>query len=167
LATSAGTGKSWLLTKIIWRLQDMGRRVQVTAATGIAAIPLGGTTLHRFGGIGLGKLALQETWLQLVAKPAKVKVLRATQVLVVDEVSMTDGAYFSLLDAILRRARDEPDRPFGGLQQLIVCGDFFQLPPVDDGAAFAFETGAWAELFTDRRNVVVLNNQHRQTLATS
>ena len=145
---SAGTGKSVLLREIIKALRAKYTkeldRVAVTASTGLAACNVGGVTLHSFAGIGLGKEAVPE----LVKKvkrnqKAKNRWLR-TKVLIVDEISMVDGDLFDKLEAIARAIRNN-GRPFGGIQ-LIITGDFFQLPPVPDSgriSKFSFDASTW------------------------
>ncbi|KAF4551146.1 ATP-dependent DNA helicase PIF1-like protein [Elsinoe fawcettii] len=145
---SAGTGKSVLLREIIATLRKKHirepDRVAVTASTGLAACNIGGVTLHSFAGIGLGKEEIPE----LVKKirrnqKAKHRWMR-TKILVVDEVSMLDGDLFDKLEAIARQIRNN-GRPFGGIQ-LVITGDFFQLPPVPENnrmAKFAFDAGTW------------------------
>ena len=145
---SAGTGKSVLMREIIRHLRDKYSkehdRVAVTASTGLAACNIGGVTLHSFGGIGLGKEPAE----QLVKKikrnmKAKNRWLR-TKVLIIDEISMVDGDLFDKLEAVARAIRNNA-RPFGGIQ-LVVTGDFFQLPPVPDNGRvvkFAFDAGTW------------------------
>ncbi|GAM89046.1 hypothetical protein ANO11243_070800 [Dothideomycetidae sp. 11243] len=145
---SAGTGKSVLLREIIATLRKKHLRepdrVAVTASTGLAACNIGGVTLHSFAGIGLGKEAVPE----LVKKirrnqKAKQRWLR-TKILIVDEVSMVDGDLFDKLETIARTIRNN-GRPFGGIQ-LVITGDFFQLPPVPDSnklAKFAFDASSW------------------------
>ena len=145
---SAGTGKSVLLKEIIKVLRDKYKRepdrVAVAASTGLAACNIGGVTVHSFAGIGLGK----EDAPELVKKikrnqKAKQRWLR-TKVLIVDEISMVDGDLFDKLEAIARAIRNN-GRPFGGIQ-LVITGDFFQLPPVPDyqkAAKFSFDAGTW------------------------
>jgi ATP-dependent DNA helicase PIF1 len=145
---SAGTGKSVLLREIIRRLQrKYGKeidRVAVTASTGLAACNIGGVTIHSFAGIGLGKEDANTLVKKIRRNPkAKTRWLR-TKVLIIDEVSMVDGELFDKLESIARMMR-KGGGPFGGIQ-LIVTGDFFQLPPVPDGskpARFAFDAGQW------------------------
>jgi hypothetical protein len=141
----AGTGKSFLLKQIVARLDP--RTTFVTASTGIAACAVGGTTIHHFAGIGgfsLADKSLDE--LVRMALSKRGAQWRACKALVIDEVSMIDGQLFDLLDTIARRVRGS-SKPFGGLQ-LVLVGDFFQLPPVTkQGGApckFAFEAAAWA-----------------------
>ncbi|KAK8022397.1 DNA helicase-like protein [Apiospora rasikravindrae] len=145
----AGTGKSVLMRAIIDQLKKKWardpERVSVTASTGLAACNIGGQTLHSFAGIGLGK----EDVPTLVKKirrnqKAKNRWLR-TKTLIVDEVSMVDGDLFDKLAQIARTIRNN-GRPWGGIQ-LVITGDFFQLPPVPDkqkrDVKFAFEAATW------------------------
>ncbi|KAK6822549.1 hypothetical protein PG987_014094 [Apiospora arundinis] len=145
----AGTGKSVLMRAIIEELKKKWvrdpERVSVTASTGLAACNIGGQTLHSFAGIGLGK----EDVPTLVKKirrnqKAKNRWLR-TKTLIIDEVSMVDGDLFDKLAQIARTIRNN-GRPWGGIQ-LVITGDFFQLPPVPDKAKrdvkFAFEAATW------------------------
>lgn len=149
---SAGTGKSVLMRSIIAELRKKyirePDRVAVTASTGLAACNIGGVTLHSFGGIGLGK----EDVPALVKKikrnqKAKNRWLK-TKILIIDEISMVDGDLFDKLEAIARSMRNN-GRPFGGIQ-LVITGDFFQLPPVPEydnksrGVKFAFDAGTWS-----------------------
>jgi len=118
--------------------------VAVTASTGLAACNIGGVTLHSFSGIGLGK----EPVADLVKKIKKNQKARTrwirTKILIMDEISMVDGELFDKLEAIARQIRNN-GQPFGGIQ-LVVTGDFFQLPPVPDSgkvATFAFDAKTW------------------------
>lgn len=145
----AGTGKSVLMRAIITELQNKyghnTDRVAVTASTGLAACNIGGITLHSFSGIGLGK----EPANQLIKKirrnaKAKQRWMR-TKCLIIDEISMVDGQLFDKLSQIGRTIRNN-GRPWGGIQ-LIITGDFLQLPPVPDGeqkeSVFAFDASTW------------------------
>lgn len=149
---SAGTGKSVLMRSIIEHLRRKyvkePDRIAVTASTGLAACNIGGVTLHSFGGIGLGK----EDIPSLVKKikrnqKAKNRWIR-TKILIIDEISMVDGDLFDKLEGIARAMRNN-GRPFGGIQ-LVITGDFFQLPPVPDydskdrGVKFAFDATTWS-----------------------
>lgn len=147
---SAGTGKSVLLREIIAVLrkkyQRESDRVAITASTGLAACNIGGVTLHSFAGIGLGKEEVPELVKKIKRnQKAKHRWMR-TKVLIVDEVSMVDGDLFDKLEAIARQLRNN-GRPFGGIQ-LVITGDFFQLPPVPDGSAkdstFCFDAKSWS-----------------------
>lgn len=138
---SAGTGKSFLLRKIISALPPDA--TISTASTGVAACQIGGITLHQFAGIGLGTGTIDRCF-QLASRPASTAIWRKTKHLVIDEISMVDGDFFDKIEAVARHVR-RTERPFGGIQ-LILCGDFFQLPPVsknNDGAKFCFQSEAW------------------------
>lgn len=145
---SAGTGKSVLLREIIASLRKKYQRepdrVAVTASTGLAACNIGGVTLHSFAGIGLGKEEAPELVRKIKRnQKAKHRWMR-TKVLIIDEVSMVDADLFDKLEAVARQLRNN-GRPFGGMQ-LVITGDFFQLPPVPDGgkqAKFAFDAATW------------------------
>ncbi|CAE6513090.1 unnamed protein product [Rhizoctonia solani] len=128
---SAGTGKSVLLRNIIKTLRNRGKAgVVVTASTGIAAANIQGETLHAFAGVGLGN----QTRDALIARAWNTRGVprkwRDARILIIDEVSMVAARWFDDLEAIARSVR-ENDAPFGGIQ-LVICGDFFQLPPVPE-----------------------------------
>ncbi len=147
---SAGTGKSVLMRAIISDLQRTYRQtpenVAVTASTGLAACNIGGVTLHSFAGIGLGKESVPELVKKIMRNnKAKQRWLKC-KVLVIDEISMVDGELFDKLEGIARLVKKNA-RPFGGIQ-LVVTGDFFQLPPVPDFGSgrnirFAFDADTW------------------------
>ncbi|TDZ18543.1 ATP-dependent DNA helicase PIF1 [Colletotrichum orbiculare MAFF 240422] len=146
----AGTGKSVLMRSIIAELKKKWardpERLAITASTGLAACNIGGQTLHSFSGIGLGKEDVPTLVKKIRRNPkAKNRWLR-TKALIIDEVSMVDGELFDKLSQIGRTIRNN-GKPWGGIQ-LVVTGDFFQLPPVPDGdktrdSKFAFEAATW------------------------
>jgi ATP-dependent DNA helicase PIF1 len=179
---SAGTGKSVLMREIIKKLRDKYKRepdrVAVTASTGLAACNIEGVTLHSFSGIGLGKEPVPELVKKVTARiipyrDVRINILQIkrnpkarnrwirTKVLIVDEVSMVDGDLFDKLEELARRTRND-GRPFGGIQ-LVVTGDFFQLPPVPDGsnreAKFAFAAATWN---TAIQHTILLTTVFRQ-----
>lgn len=121
------SGKSHTLRQFIERNRLLGRKTAVTATTGLAASHLNGQTLHSWARVGLGK-ELPDDW-QFTISKKKRKEFQTTATLVIDEVSMMPDFVFDMLDTVLRWARND-DRPFGGIQ-LILCGDFYQLPPVE------------------------------------
>lgn len=104
-------------------------------------------TIHAWAGIGLGKDTLE----RLVGPIMRNREVRnrwtETDILVIDEISMLSGEIFDLLSQVGSRVRNDP-RPFGGLQ-LVMCGDFFQLPPVGLGKSctFCFQSETWREIF--------------------
>ncbi|SPQ22629.1 df3345b0-6ff7-4c15-ba86-c3a612f118ad [Thermothielavioides terrestris] len=147
----AGTGKSVLMRAIIQELKKKHARdpekVAVTASTGLAACNIGGMTLHSFAGIGLGKEDVNTLVKKIRRNPkAKTRWLK-TKVLIIDEISMVDGELFDKLSQIGRIIRNN-GRPWGGIQ-LVITGDFFQLPPVPEGgkqreSKFAFDAATWS-----------------------
>ena len=152
LTGQAGTGKSTLLREFLSRVEGV-RDVAITAPTGIAALNVGGTTVHRWCGMQLGPQD-GEDFLQaaerLESHPAvhgARKRVRATEVLVVDEISMMAGRHLDFLNYWVKRIRED-SRPFGGLQ-VIFLGDFLQLPPVRTDQSkpydWAFLSKAWEE----------------------
>lgn len=169
---SAGTGKSVLLRAIIKALKTKHGKsaVAVTASTGLAACNIGGITVHSFAGFGLGKGKAPDL-LKMVRRNRKASMRwNYTNVLVIDEISMIDAKLFEKLDYVARHIRRKKNVPFGGLQ-LIVCGDFYQLPPVSkieyqvDGselkedAAFAFESESWNQVVQAK---IILKEVFRQ-----
>lgn len=148
----AGTGKSVLMRAIISELKKKfarePERVAVTASTGLAACNIGGMTLHSFAGIGLGKEDVQTLVKKIRRNPKAKNRWLKTKVLIIDEISMVDGDLFDKLSQIGRTIRNN-GRPWGGIQ-LVITGDFFQLPPVPDkdlnkqrDVKFAFDATTW------------------------
>lgn len=163
---SAGTGKSVCLREIIKGLRrkydHKPDAVAVTASTGIAACNIGGITLHAFAGAGL----CNEEADKLVSKIRKNRKTSArwmrTNVLIIDEVSMIGPELLDKLEEIARVLRKSA-KPFGGMQ-IIMTGDFFQLPPVSKSntmTKYAFDARCWADLFGDD-NQVKLTQVFRQ-----
>ncbi|KJF61367.1 mitochondrial DNA helicase [Coccidioides immitis RS] len=161
---SAGTGKSVLMREAIRGLRQKYKkepdRVAVTASTGLAACNIEGVTLHSFAGVGLGK----EDATGLLKKVKRNQKARnrwlRTKVLIIDEISMVDGEFFDKLEELARKVRSN-GRPFGGIQ-LVVTGDFFQLPPVADSskeAKFAFDANTWN---TCVQHTILLTHVFRQ-----
>lgn len=106
-------------------------------------------TLHSFAGIGSGDAVLQRCY-EMASRPVTGQTWRKCKRLIIDEISMVDGKYFEKIEAVAREIRRN-DKPFGGIQ-LILCGDFLQLPPVIknnfDGnqvvdKRFCFQTSSW------------------------
>ncbi|CAD6887500.1 unnamed protein product [Tilletia controversa] len=164
---SAGTGKSVLLREIIKELRTRHARnpdaVAITASTGIAACNVGGTTLHSFAGIGLGAGTVPQLMAFLRKNRKSVARWLKTKVLIIDEVSMLDADLFDKLEEIARMLR-KSTKPFGGIQ-LIVTGDFFQLPPVtyNNQPKFAFEAKCWNSAINFQYNLTQVFRQKDQT----
>ncbi|XP_057578940.1 ATP-dependent DNA helicase PIF1 isoform X2 [Hippopotamus amphibius kiboko] len=136
-----GTGKSYLLKRILGSLPPTG--TVATASTGVAACHIGGTTLHAFAGIGSGQAPLAQC-VALAQRPGVRQGWLNCQRLVIDEISMVEADLFDKLEAVARAVRQQ-NKPFGGIQ-LIICGDFLQLPPVTKGSQppqFCFQAKSW------------------------
>ncbi|CAK7913134.1 ATP-dependent DNA helicase Pif1p [[Candida] anglica] len=174
---SAGTGKSVLLRSIIKSLKRKYNEgeVAVTASTGLAACNIGGITLHSFAGIGLGNAQTKKCLKMIRRNKKAVNRWNTVKVLIIDEVSMIDGNFLDKLGEIAQTLRKN-NSPFGGIQ-LIVSGDFYQLPPVmkrqvtnsteaahydslpDPETIFAFESETWKETI---RKTLILQEVFRQ-----
>ncbi|MDR3492317.1 MAG: AAA family ATPase [Gammaproteobacteria bacterium] len=163
LTGAAGSGKTYLLNKYINYLKDYNVRVAITASTGIAATHLQGTTIHAWSGIGV-KDTITPRDLEKLLTTSRIKSnYKKTKVLIIDEISMLHKRQLDMIDTIARYILDS-DKAFGGIQ-VVVCGDFFQLPPVSSGflaqeKQFAFESSAWN---TGDFHVCYLHEQHRQS----
>lgn len=156
LTGPAGSGKSYLLMEFIKAAKKKRKKVVVTATTGLAAAHLGGQTIHSWSGIGLGT-ELHEDYIYMMSEQRK-KAIRKTDVLIIDEISMMHNYNLDMVDQAMRIIR-ENDEPMGGIQ-LIMCGDFFQLPPVAQGGGgkFVTESQVWSKLDL---SVCYLEEQHR------
>ena len=104
---------------------------------------IAGQTLHSFAGVGLGEGDPRDLLQRVTVQQNARRRWQTCRTLVVDEVSMIDAALFDKLEYIARMIRKNP-LPFGGIQ-LILTGDFLQLPPVKGGAGFCFESRSWSD----------------------
>lgn len=159
LTGAAGSGKTYLLNRYISRARNQGKSVAVTATTGLAATHLGGSTIHAWSGIGVHDY-LSPYIIGGLAKSRLDNLLKA-DILIIDEISMLHDFRLDMIEEILRQVR-KSERPFGGIQ-VVLCGDFFQLPPINrqDSRQGGFVTGssAWTSAqFT----VCYLQGSHRQ-----
>lgn len=164
LTGPAGSGKTYVLNEFIRRAKKQGKYVAVTATTGLAATHLGGNTIHAWSGIGVAD-RLHPDFDEHLLKGRR-EIIEATDVLIIDEISMLHDFRLDMIDEIARKVRKRPDEPFGGIQ-VILCGDFFQLPPVNrsrdsDGGrdgGFVVTAEVWEEFDPV---VCYLEEQHRQ-----
>lgn len=126
---SAGCGKSTVLKAFNKRLSEMGKKVDVVAPTGRAALDINGSTTWTYAGWtpDSHKKPLKELKAAAHGKFVR-KRLGDTDVLVIDEISMVENLHFERLNWVMKEARND-QRAFGGVQ-LVVTGDFCQLPPV-------------------------------------
>lgn len=163
LTGEAGSGKTYLLNQYIHYLKSHAITVAVTATTGIAATHLQGETIHSWSGIGVrDQLTAKDLEKMLSDKRIKRKY-KNTKAVIVDEISMLHKHQLDMVDILARHMLGN-DTAFGGLQ-MVLCGDFFQLPPVSTRSIleekwFAFESSAWN---TGNFHVCYLHEQHRQS----
>lgn len=160
LTGPAGSGKTYVLNEFIRRAKGDGKKVAVTATTGLAATHLGGNTIHSWSGIGIHD-ELHPKFNEHILKGRR-EIIEKTDVLIIDEVSMLHDYRLDMVDTVARTVRKRMDEPFGGIQ-VILCGDFFQLPPVNRQGGreggFVVHSNAWAELDPV---ICYLQEQHRQ-----
>ena len=160
LTGPAGSGKTYLLNQYIDYLRMHGVAVAVTASTGIAATHLGGQTIHSWCGMGVKDVLADDEIEKILQRKHIRQNIKKAKVLIIDEVSMLHAHQLDIIDRILRHGIDFTQR-FGGLQ-VVLCGDFFQLPPVAKDIVdkrFAYESSAWEE---GEFQVCYLEEQHRQ-----
>lgn len=159
LTGPAGSGKTFVLNQYIRYLRAQKVEVAVTASTGIAATHMNGVTIHSWSGLGIKGSLTEREAAEIAENGDLVARYRKTKVLIIDEVSMLDAGRLDAVDKLCRAMKD-PFLPFGGMQ-VVLCGDFFQLPPVSKGRTavrFAFESAAWQ---TMGLRICYLEEQHR------
>ncbi len=172
LTGEPGSGKTYTINEYVAYLRTRGIEPAITASTGIAATHIGGMTIHSWSGVGI-KTKLDKSDLNKIASSSYIaKRVRRAKVLIIDEVSMLAPQTLSMIDAICREIKQSSE-PFGAIQ-IVLVGDFFQLPPIvktevetdsqimfseEPAARFAYDSPAWG-----RSNPVVcyLTEQHRQ-----
>ncbi len=163
LTGSAGAGKTYVLNQYIQYLKERRIPVSITASTGIAATHLEGTTIHAWSGIGIKDSLSLGNLRDLRAKKYLKKNIDKSKVLIIDEISMLHKKQLDLVNEVLQFFR-ETDSAFGGIQ-LILCGDFFQLPPIGkyretNRDKFSFMSQAWLDA---NLSVCYLTDQYRHT----
>lgn len=160
LTGQAGSGKTFVLNEFIRQAKKQGKTIAVTATTGLAATHLGGNTIHAWSGIGVHD-ELPKSFYKDLPKGRK-DMIEKTDVLVIDEISMLHDFRLDMIDEATRKIRGKQDVPFGGLQ-VILCGDFFQLPPVNRAdsrqGGFVVHSRAWHDAGL---TICYLGEQHRQ-----
>lgn len=140
ITSSAGCGKSFTLNHIIKWAKERRIECAVTASTGCAAYLIQGRTIHSYLGIGLAKKTAKELADYIkYRKPFIVTKLRALEMLIIDEISMINAELFDKISEFLSIIRGS-SKPFGGVQ-IILCGDFAQLPPTE--GTYCFLSQVW------------------------
>nr|BDC17065.1 DEAD-box helicase domain of Pif1 [Sicyoidochytrium minutum DNA virus] len=163
----AGTGKSFTVARIVEWAEKIGKKIDVTASTGLAAFLLSGpckkycSTFHSWAGIGLGKGNADKLARNMLSKVDVCAHLREVDIVVIDEISMMNAEYMAKVDVVMKAVRKNQRAPFGGIQ-IIFCGDFGQLPPVRrDGSApiYLFEHPIWKDTVD---HCILLKKVYRQ-----
>ena len=160
LTGQAGSGKTYTLNKFIKWAREHRISTAVTASTGIAATHINGTTIHSWSGIGI-KEEITDKDLEKFAKRKELqKRFNSTKILIIDEVSMLSSNFFDNLNLVCKHMK-ESSQPFGGIQ-IILCGDLFQLPPINKYSKtlkMVVHSNAWSEM---KPVICYLKEQHRQ-----
>ena len=161
LTGQAGSGKTYTLTQYIIYLRKNKLGVAVTASSGIAASHMEGKTIHSWAGIGIKDKMSDDDLRKLFNIERLNEQFRNTKVLIIDEISMLHSYRLDLVERVARMMKGNFE-PFGGMQ-IILCGDFFQLPPVsrdeDSAQYFAFKSNTWGNI---NIRTCYLSTQHRQ-----
>lgn len=162
LTGPAGSGKTYLLNRYVEYLKNNGVPVAVTASTGIAATHIGGQTIHSWSGIGIQESLNEYDLLGMEDRSQLTKRLESVAVLIIDEISMLHHFQLDMVDKVLRRFK-KSEEAFGGVQ-VVLCGDFFQLPPVGKSFGngtprFAYHSDVWKKA---NFSVLYLETQYRQ-----
>lgn len=173
LTGEPGSGKTHTINQYVAHMRSCGIEPAITASTGIAATHIGGYTIHSWSGIGIRRDLTAYDIDRIGQNRNIVRRVGNARILIIDEVSMLSARTLSMVDAVCREIRRN-QQPFGGLQVVLV-GDFFQLPPINKRnkdeeaqesftedsipAGFAFSSAAWSVL---NPLVCYLSEQHRQ-----
>lgn len=157
-----GSGKTFVLNEYINYIKKHGKNLSVTASTGIAASHINGVTLHSFAGLGLDIEVNDKFIEKIFSKYYLVRRLKKVEILIIDEVSMVNPNVFCAVNKILKMIKESNDI-FGGIQ-VVLSGDFFQLPPVNKGCIintekkYVWQTDIWQDL---RLSVCYLHEKFR------
>lgn len=166
LTGSAGAGKTHTLKQYIHYLRARKVPVAITASTGIAATHMSGITIHSWSGIGIKSELSEKDLIKLSKRKSLKERIEDTSVLIIDEISMLHAKQLNAVNQVLQHIRNS-DKPFGGMQ-VVLAGDFFQLPPIGEKGEtnrdkFAFMSSAW--LNADLQ-ICYLSEQYRQQETT-
>jgi ATP-dependent DNA helicase PIF1 len=142
LTGPGGSGKSFLLKHFIewYHKENDKEKIYVTSTTGLSSILIDGITINRYSGIGIGDKDIEFYYRRILKMPNLRKRWNKTAVLIIDEISMMEASMFDKLQILASKIRKN-DEPFGGIQ-IILSGDFLQLPPVKS-SEFCFESISW------------------------
>jgi ATP-dependent DNA helicase PIF1 len=151
-----GVGKSFIIEKFVKEC-CRSKKIGITSMTGISALLIGGTTLHSFLGIGLGKGTAEAIQFRIQHNPFQRKRWATLDILIIDEISMMSPLLFDKLEEVARMIRGTT-KPFGGIQ-LILSGDFCQLPCIGEVQSLCIDATSWSKCM---HNIVYLTEIVRQ-----
>ena len=160
LTGEPGAGKTYTLNEYIRQAKEKGKRIAMTASTGIAASHIDGMTIHSWSGLGIKDSIRDDEIDKMAWQPKFMEKYNTVDVLVIDEISMLHGSRLNMLNRVAKWLRNN-SAPFGGLQVIFV-GDLFQLPPVTRGSDISdwvHLSEAWIEA---KPETCYLLEQHRQ-----
>lgn len=160
LTGEPGAGKTHTINTYVSYLHEHNIDPSITASTGIAATHIHGQTIHSWTGIGIRRSLSPYDLDKIATTEYLVRRIKKTKVLILDEISMIDAAMLDMVDAVCREVKQN-EEPFGGIQVILV-GDFFQLPPITnrgEQAQFAFMSSVWQKM---QLITCYLTEQHRQ-----
>ena len=158
-----GTGKSFIIKKIVEEAEKVNKNIQVTAMTGCAAILLecNAKTIHSWSGLGIANGTMYNNIDKVVKNKYKKKKWNKVDVLIIDEVSMMSDTFLETLHEVGKNVK-KSEKPFGGIQ-VIFSGDFYQLPPISRDSEYikyCFESEIWDEVMD---TTIELKKIFRQT----
>jgi ATP-dependent DNA helicase PIF1 len=159
----AGTGKSALIKYFCFNHQS--KVIGLTSTTGISALNIGGSTLHSFLGIGLGKENVEDLYDKIIRNKDKRELWLKLNILIIDEVSMLHPDLFDKLERVARKIRENKLR-FGGIQ-LVVSGDLFQLPCVSQNSTLITHSSKFRkciDTIVELRNIMRQNDHIFKTI---
>ena len=142
----AGSGKSFLIESFKNYInKETNKIITITSTTGISALNIDGITIHSWAGIEANTNFenIDNFVKKIINNYNKLNNYLFTDVLIIDEISMLDSETLDFINIALKIIRNNVE-PFGGIQ-LIMLGDFAQLPPVNSNN-FAFKCKCWNEI---------------------
>lgn len=160
----AGTGKSALIKYFCFN-SNSSKVIGLTSTTGISALNIGGSTLHSFLGIGLGKENVDDLYDKIIKNKNKRELWLKLDILIIDEISMLHPDLFDKLERVARKIR-ENKTCFGGIQ-LVVTGDLFQLPCVSQSSTLITHSSKFrkcVDTIIELRNIMRQNDHIFKTI---
>lgn len=172
LSGMAGSGKSTIIKFIIDYCKNQEINYSIIAPTGCAAILVNGITIHSFFGMDFNieeNVKNNQDYLLYINKiknnvnklhkkyKKKYNLIKNTDVLIIDEISMVSNVMFENISDMLKIIK-KCNKPFGGIQ-LILSGDFYQLPPINN--TFCFKSDEWK--ICNTKNYILTKNYRQKS----